>query len=45
MTVTSKVNLRILLHAGDEAGEGIHLGFEIQGGHHQKSKTGVSAAP
>ena len=25
--------------------EGIHPGFETQGRHHQKSKTGVSVAP
>ena len=33
------------LHTGDKACKpGIHLGFEIQSRHHQKSKTGVSVA-
>ena len=38
--VAPEVNLRNPLHAGDE--EGIHLGFETQGRHPQKSKIGVS---
>ena len=41
--VATEVNLRYSLHAGNKAGKrGIHPGFETQGRHHQKSKTGVS---
>ena len=37
-----KVNLSNLLHTGDETCKGgIHLGFDTQGKHHQKSKTEV----
>ena len=37
--LTSEVNLRNPLHTGDEVcNQGIHLGFEIQGRLHQKSK-------
>ena len=44
--VAPEVNLRISLHAGKEASkQEIHPGFENQGRHHQKSKTGVSMAP
>ena len=44
--VTPEVNLKNLLHAGEEARkQGIHPGFENQGRCHQKSKTGVSVAP
>ena len=44
--ITSKVNLRIPLHIGDEACKnGIHFDFETQGRCHQKSKIGVSIAP
>ena len=44
--VAPEVNLSNLLHAGDKARKGgIHPGFETQGRHHQKSKTGVSVAP
>ena len=43
--VTPEVNLRNLLCAVKEARKlGIHPGFETQGRHHQKSKTGVSVA-
>ena len=39
--LASAVNLRNLLHAGDETcKQGIHPGFETQGRPHQKSKTG-----
>ena len=41
--VAPVVNLRNPLCTGKEARkQGIHPGFEIQGRHHQKSKTGVS---
>ena len=41
-----EVNLRNSLHTGDKTCEpGIHPGFETQGRHHQKSKSGVSVAP
>ena len=44
--VTPEVNLRNSLHTGDKAHkQWIHPGFETQGRHHQKSKTGVSVAP
>ena len=44
--VTPEVNLRNSLHAGDKAcKQGIHPGFETQGRHYQKSKTGVSVTP
>ena len=44
--VTPEVNLRNSLHTGDKACKwGIHPGFETQGRHHQKSKTGVWVAP
>ena len=44
--VTPEVNLRNSWHIGDKARkQGIHPGFETQGRHHQKSKTGVSVAP
>ena len=44
--VAPEVNLRNSLHAGDKASkQGIHPGFETQGRHRQKSKTGVSVAP
>ena len=44
--VAPEVNLRNSWHAGDEAHkQGIHPGFETQGRHHQKFKTGVSVAP
>ena len=44
--VTPEVNLRNSLHAGDKACKRvIHPGFETQGRHCQKSKTGVSVAP
>ena len=40
--VTSEVNQKCPVHIGDEARtQGIHPGFETQGRHHQKSKTGV----
>ena len=43
---TPEVNLSNPLHAGEKARmQGIHPGFETQGRHHQKSKTGVSVAP
>ena len=45
-SVTPVVNLTNSLHAGEEAHkQRIHPGFEIQGRHHQKSKTRVSVAP
>ena len=37
--VTPEVNLRILLHAGDDPG------FETRESHHQKFKIGVSVTP
>ena len=44
--VTPEVNLRNPLHAGEKTHkQGIHPGFETQGRHHQKFKTGVSVAP
>ena len=44
--VAPEVNLSNSLHAGDKAPKrGIHPGFETQGRHCQKSKTGVSVAP
>ena len=44
--VTLEVNLKNPLHVGNKAHkQGIHPGFETQGRHHQKSKTGVSVAP
>ena len=44
--VIPEVNLRNSLHTGDKAhNRGIHPGFETQGRHRQKSKTGVSVAP
>ena len=44
--VTSEVNMRSPLHAGEQVLKStIHPGFETQGRHHQKSKTGVSLAP
>ena len=44
--VAPEVNLRNSLHVGNKAHkQGIHPGFETQGRHHQKSKTGVSVAP
>ena len=44
--VSPEVNLRNPLHAGDKAHKWwIHHGFETQGGHHQRFKTGVSVAP
>ena len=44
--VTSEVNLRNPLHARNkECKCGIHPGFETQGRHDQKSKTGLSVAP
>ena len=44
--VALKVNLRNLLHTGDQARkQEIHPGFETQGRHHQESKTWVSVAP
>ena len=44
--VALKVNLRNLLHTGDQARkQEIHPGFETQGRHHQKSKTWVLVAP
>ena len=40
--VTLEMNLRNPLHTGEEAYKGgIHPGFEFQGRHYQKSKTGV----
>ena len=42
-SVTPVVNLRNSLHAGEEAHkQRLHHGFETQGRHHQKSKTGIS---
>ena len=44
--VAPEVNLRNSLHAGNKTHkQGIDPGFETQGRHHQKSKTGVSVAP
>ena len=44
--VTPEVNLKILFtQAMKHACEGSHPGFETQGRHHQKSKTGISVAP
>ena len=44
--VTPEVNMRSPLHAGEQVLKSmIHPGFETQGRHHQKSKTGVSLAP
>ena len=44
--VAPEVNIRNSLHAGDKTSkQGIHPGFETQGRHCQKSKTGVSVAP
>ena len=44
--VVPEQNLRNSLHAGDKAHkQGIHPGFETQGRHYQKSKTGVFVAP
>ena len=44
--VTPEVNLRNPLHTGDKACKrGNHPDFETQSRHHQKSITGVSAAP
>ena len=44
--VAPEVNLRNSWHTGDKARKrGINPGFETQGRHHQKSKTGVSVAP
>ena len=41
--VTPQMNLKNPLHTGDEAHKcGIHPGFDTQGRHHQKSKTGIS---
>ena len=43
--VASELNLRNLVHAGDEAHtQGIHFGFETLGRCNQKSKTGISVA-
>ena len=40
--VAQEVNLRNPLHTGKKAPtQGIHLGLETQGWHHQKSKTGI----
>ena len=45
-SVTPEVNLENPLHPGKETGKrGIHPGFETNGRHHQKFKTGVSLAP
>ena len=33
------------MQATKHASKGIHSGFETQGRHHQKSKTGVSVVP
>ena len=45
-SVIQEVNLRILLHAGNEAHkQGDHPGFETKGRHHYKSTTGESVAP
>ena len=44
--VAPEVNVTNLLHEGEKACKwGIHPGFETQGRHNQKSKTGVSVAP
>ena len=44
--VAPEVNLMNQLHAGNEAyKQGIQPGFETQGRHHEKSKTGISVAP
>ena len=44
--VAPEVKLRNPLHADDKScKQGILCGFEPQGRHHQKSKTGISAAP
>ena len=44
--VAPEVNLRNLLHTGEEAlKQRISLGFEIQGNHHQMSKTWVLVVP
>ena len=44
--VTLEVNLRNSLHTGEEACKGgIHPGFEFQGRHYQKSKTGIWVTP
>ena len=44
--VAPEMNLRNLLHqVRKHTSEGIHPGFETQGRHHQKSKTGVSVGP
>ena len=44
--VAPEVNLRNSLHTGHKAHKrGIHPGFETQGRHHQKSKTGMSVVP
>ena len=45
-SVAPEVNLRNPLCTGEEACKwGIHPGFETQGRHHQRSKTGVPVAP
>ena len=43
--VTPEVNLRNLLHTGDETCKrGIHSGFETTGRYHQMSIVGISVA-
>ena len=42
--VTPEVNLKYPFHPGEKK-QGVHPGFETQGRHHQKAKTGGFSNP